>query len=63
MSNVYSHLESDRVYSEAARAVASVSPYLAIVGYETGHDLARARLAGFAPVGHLRILVSGASGT
>lgn len=61
ISNIFSRSPSDFVFAQAAAAVASISPHMPIVGYESGEALDYAQMTGFSTVGDLRILVAKAA--
>ena len=58
LSNVFAEVPSEKMFSQAAGAVAATCDSLPIVGYESGEDLEYAMKANFSRVGDLRILLS-----
>ncbi|MBB2923377.1 hypothetical protein [Cellulomonas cellasea] len=60
LSNLFStRPDHDRVWAEAADALALWAPGLPLVGYERGDSLAAARRAGFSGLGALRVWLRG----
>ncbi len=51
--------DRDEVWAGAVAAISARFPGLALVGYESGDDLAAARRAGFESIGHLRVWLEG----
>ncbi|MBV8068780.1 MAG: hypothetical protein JO270_02670 [Acidobacteriaceae bacterium] len=54
LSNLFGS-QMDRVWQSLIATAGEIFPGLPLVGYEHGHDLAAARLAGFETIGALRI--------
>lgn len=58
ISNVFSVFQEESIFAEATEAVASLAPYLPIVGYKSEADLEAVSKAGYEMTGDLRILVA-----
>ncbi len=61
LSNLFSTVNDDRVWASAVQAAASRFPGCPLVGYESGADLEKARLAGFVSLHSLAVWIRSGS--